>query len=47
MSSESIEETLEILEDAEAVEQLAEGYLAYLKGDIVKGIEAVRALRDS
>lgn len=44
---ESLEETLEILGDAEAVAQLAEAHRAYLEGDVVRGVEAVRALRPS
>ena len=44
---ESLEETLDILGDAEAVEQLAEAHRAYLEGDVVRGVEAVRALRPS
>ena len=44
---ESLEETLEILGDAEAVGQLAEAHRAYLEGDVVRGVEATRALRPS
>lgn len=42
---ESLEETLEILGDEEVVAQLAEAHRAYLEGDVVRGVEAVRALR--
>lgn len=42
---ESLEETLEILGDEEAVAQLADAHRAYLEGDVVRGVEAVRALR--
>ena len=44
---ESLEETLEILGDEEVVAQLAEALRAYLEGDVVRGVEAVRALRPS
>ncbi len=44
---ESLEETLEILGDEEVVAQLAEAHRAYLEGDVVRGVEAVRALRPS
>lgn len=40
-----LEETLAILEDAEAMAQLAEADRAYLEGDVVRGVEAVKALR--
>ena len=44
---ESLEETLAVLGDSEAVEQLAEAHRAYVEGDSVRGVEAVRALRPS
>ncbi len=44
---ESLEETLEILGDEEAIAQLAEAHRAYLEGDVVRGVEAARALRPS
>ena len=44
---ESLEETMAVLADREAVKQLAEAYQAYLEGDAVTGVEAVRALRPS
>ena len=34
-----------MLGDSEAVEQLAEAHRAYVEGDSVRGVEAVRALR--
>ena len=42
---ESLEETLAVLSERTAVEQLAEAHRAYLEGDVVRGVEAVRALR--
>lgn len=42
---ESLEETLAVLEDSEAVAELVEAHRAYLDGDVVRGVEAVRALR--
>lgn len=42
---ESLEETLAVLGDDEAVAQLAEAHRAYLEGDVVQGVEAVKALR--
>ena len=44
---ESLEETLAILGDPEAMKELAEGERALLEGDVVEGVEAVRALRPS
>lgn len=44
---ESLEETLAVLSDNEAVEQLADAHRAYADGDVVRGVEAVRALRPS
>lgn len=44
---ESLEETLAVLSDNDAVEQLAEAHRAYADGDVVRGVEAVRALRPS
>ncbi|MCY4176785.1 MAG: type II toxin-antitoxin system Phd/YefM family antitoxin [Acidimicrobiaceae bacterium] len=41
----SLEETLAVLSDSAAVEDLAEAHRAYLEGDVVRGVEAVRALR--
>lgn len=42
---ESLEETVAVLEDSEAVAELLEAHRAYLEGDVVRGIEAVKALR--
>ncbi|WP_420432698.1 type II toxin-antitoxin system Phd/YefM family antitoxin [Candidatus Poriferisocius sp.] len=44
---ESLEETLAILGDPEAMKELAEGERALMEGDVVRGVEAVRALRPS
>lgn len=44
---ESLEETLAVLGDREAVAQLADAHRAYVEGDVVRGVEAVRALRPS
>ena len=41
---ESLEETLAVLEDTSAVEELAEAHRSYLEGDVVRGVGAVRAL---
>lgn len=43
----SLEETLEILSDHRAVEELVEAEAAVATGDVVQGVEAVRALRSS
>ncbi|MFV1961160.1 MAG: type II toxin-antitoxin system Phd/YefM family antitoxin [Acidimicrobiia bacterium] len=42
---ESLEETLAVLGDAEAVAELVEAHRAYLAGEVVRGVEAVEALR--
>lgn len=44
---ESLEETLEVLGDSEALSELAEAHRAYLEGDVVRGVEAARAMRPS
>ena len=44
---ESLEETLAVLNDREAVAELADAYRACAEGDVVRGVEAVRALRPS
>lgn len=44
---ESLEETLAVLEDTEAVEELADAHRSYLEGDVTRGVDAVRALRRS
>lgn len=42
---ESLEETIAVLGDSEAVAELVAAHQAYLKGDLVRGEDAVRALR--
>ena len=42
---ESLEETIAVLGDAAAVAELVEAHRAYLEGDVVRGDDAVRALR--
>ncbi len=42
---ESLEETLSILGDTEAVKALAEAEAAVAVGDVVRGVDAVRSLR--
>ena len=42
---ESLEETIAVLGDADAVAELVEAHRAYLEGDAVRGVDAVRALR--
>jgi prevent-host-death family protein len=44
---ESLEETLELLSDSEAVKALVEADVAVATGDVVRGVDAVRALRPS
>ncbi len=41
----SLEETLAVLGDSEAVAELVEAHRAYLDGDVVRGTGAVKALR--
>lgn len=41
----SLEETLEILGDHEAIKKLVEAEEAVAAGDVVRGVDAVRALR--
>jgi antitoxin YefM len=41
----SLEETLALLGDTEAVKALAEAEAAVASGDVVRGVDAVRALR--
>jgi prevent-host-death family protein len=43
----SLEETLALLGDTEAVKALAEAEGAVASGDVVRGVDAVRALRSS
>ena len=40
-----LEETLEVLGDPEALAEIREADAAYARGDVVRGVEAVRALR--
>jgi prevent-host-death family protein len=42
---ESMEETLAVLGDSDAIAELVEAHRAYLTGDVIRGVEAVRALR--
>lgn len=44
---ESLEETLAVLAEGDALRELAEAHRAYVAGDVVRGAEAVRALRPS
>ncbi len=40
-----LEETLDLLGDSEALAEIREADAAYATGDVVRGVEAVRALR--
>jgi len=40
-----LEETLSVLADPEALADIREADKAYARGDVVRGVEAVRALR--
>jgi prevent-host-death family protein len=42
---ESLEETLELLGDQSAIRELVEAEAAVVAGDVVRGVDAVRALR--
>lgn len=42
---ESLEETLAVLGDSEVLRELAEAHRAHAESDVVRGAEAVRALR--
>ena len=42
---ESLEETLAILGDGDALRELAEAHRAHAAGDVVRGVDAIRALR--
>jgi prevent-host-death family protein len=42
---ESLEETLELLGDHAAIKELIEAHAAVAAGDVVRGVDAVRALR--
>jgi PHD/YefM family antitoxin component YafN of YafNO toxin-antitoxin module len=41
-----LEETIEVLADSEAVQALIEARAAAARGDVVRGVDAVRALLD-
>ena len=43
----SLEETLELLGDHDAIRELVEAEAAVAAGDVVRGVDAVRALRTS
>lgn len=43
---EELEETVEVLADSEAVQALIEAREAAARGDVVRGVDAVRALLD-
>ncbi len=40
-----LEETLDVLGDPEALAEIREADAAYARGDVVRGVDAVRALR--
>jgi prevent-host-death family protein len=40
-----LEETIEVLSDSEALADLREADAAYARGDVVRGVDAVRGLR--
>jgi antitoxin YefM len=40
-----LEETIDVLRDAEALADIREADQAYRRGDVVRGVEAVRQLR--
>jgi prevent-host-death family protein len=40
-----LEETLSVLADPEALADIREADAAYARGDVIRGVEAVRALR--
>ncbi|MEZ5176114.1 MAG: type II toxin-antitoxin system Phd/YefM family antitoxin [Acidimicrobiia bacterium] len=42
---ESLEETAAVLGDSDAVAELVDAHRAYLEGDVVRGVDAVKALR--
>lgn len=42
-----LEETIDVLRDVEALGDIREGDAAYRQGDVVRGVESVRALRSS
>ncbi len=42
---EALEETLSVLHDPEALSDIREADAAYARGDVVRGVDAVRRLR--
>jgi prevent-host-death family protein len=42
---ESMEETLAVLGDSDGIAELVEAHRAYLNGDVIRSVEAVKALR--
>ncbi|MCP3939109.1 MAG: hypothetical protein GY708_27490 [Actinomycetia bacterium] len=42
---ESLEETAAVLGDSDAVAELVDAHRAYLQGGVVRGVDAVKALR--
>ena len=42
---ESLEETLAVLGDTQAVAELVEAHRAVMEGDVISGVDAVKALR--
>ena len=40
-----MQETIDVLSDAHALEDIREGDAAYARGDVVRGIDAVRRLK--
>jgi antitoxin YefM len=40
-----LEETLSVLSDADAMADIREADAAYVKGEVIRGVDAVRALR--
>lgn len=42
---ESLEETLAVLGDSDAVAELVEAHRAYIEGGVVRGVDAVKSLR--
>ena len=42
---EALEETISILSDPDEMEAIIESYRDYIDGNVIKGVEAIRALR--
>jgi PHD/YefM family antitoxin component YafN of YafNO toxin-antitoxin module len=40
-----LEETIDVLQDADALADIREADKAYARGDVIRGVEAVRQLR--